>query len=124
VERFEVEDVGAVFAESVCYHPTCHSLRAARVGDSPLRLLREVRGLELRELPRADECCGFGGTFSVKNSAISTAMCDDKCAAVESTGSAVCTAIDGSCLMQIGGRLARRRSPQRTLHLAEILATT
>jgi L-lactate dehydrogenase complex protein LldE len=124
VERLGVDDVGASFNEAVCYHPTCHSLRVARVGDSPLRLLRQVRGLELRALPQADECCGFGGTFAVKNPAVSTAMCDDKCAAIESTGASVCTALDGSCLMQIGGRLARRGATQRTLHLAEILAST
>jgi L-lactate dehydrogenase complex protein LldE len=122
VDRLGVEDVGAVFAESVCYHPTCHSLRVTRVGDAPLRLLRNVQGLELRELPRAEECCGFGGTFSVKNAATSTAMCDDKCAAIESSGASVVTAVDGSCLMQIGGRLARRGSSPRPVHLAEILA--
>lgn len=122
VRRLGVDDVGAVFEESVCYHPTCHSLRVTRVGDAPLRLLRNVQGLELRELPHADECCGFGGTFSVKNAATSTAMCDDKCVAIESTGASVVTAVDGSCLMQIGGRLSRRGSPVRPLHLAEILA--
>ena len=124
VERLGVEDVGARFEESVVYHPTCHSLRVTRVGDAPLRLLRNVRGLELRQLARADECCGFGGTFSVKNADTSVAMCDDKCAAIEASGAAVCTAVDGSCLMQIGGRLARRGSLPRTLHLAEILAAT
>jgi L-lactate dehydrogenase complex protein LldE len=123
VGQLGVDDVGAVFPETVCYHPTCHSLRVTRVGDAPLQLLRNVRGLELRELPRAEECCGFGGTFSVKNAATSTAMCDDKCAAIESSGAAVVTAVDGSCLMQIGGRLSRRGSPARTLHLAEILAS-
>jgi L-lactate dehydrogenase complex protein LldE len=122
VDRLGVDDVGAMFAETVCYHPTCHSLRVTRVGDAPLRLLRKVQGLELLELPRADECCGFGGTFSVKNAATSTAMCDDKCAAIEATGASVVTAVDGSCLMQIGGRLARRGSRPRPVHLAEILA--
>jgi len=124
VGRLGVEDVGARFEQSVVYHPTCHSLRVTHVGDAPLRLLRNVRGLELRELSRAEECCGFGGTFSVKNADTSVAMCDDKCAAVEASGAAVCTAVDGSCLMQIGGRLARRGSLPRTLHLAEILAAT
>ena len=122
VGRLGVEDVGAVFPEAVCYHATCHSLRVTRVGDAPLRLLANVRGLELRELERSDECCGFGGTFSVKNAETSTAMCDDKCAAVERSGAVVCTAVDGSCLLQIGGRLRRRGSRVRTLHLAEILA--
>jgi L-lactate dehydrogenase complex protein LldE len=118
-----VEDVGATFPHRVVYHPTCHSLRMTRVGDAPLRLLRNVRGLELVELARADECCGFGGTFAVKNPDVSTAMADDKCIAVESSGADVCAALDGSCLLQIGGRLARRRSGVRTMHLAEILAS-
>jgi L-lactate dehydrogenase complex protein LldE len=124
VKRLGVEDVGASFTGRVTYHPTCHSLRVARVGDAPLRLLRNVRGLELVELPRADECCGFGGTFSIKNADTSSAMLADKCDAVASTGAGVCTAVDGSCLLQIGGGLSRRGAPVRALHLAEILAAT
>jgi L-lactate dehydrogenase complex protein LldE len=124
VRRLGVEDVGASFAGRVTYHPTCHSLRVTRVGDAPLRLLRNVRGLELVELPRADECCGFGGTFSIKNADTSSAMLTDKCDAVESTRAAVCTAVDASCLLQIGGGLSRRGSVARGLHLAEILAST
>jgi L-lactate dehydrogenase complex protein LldE len=123
VRRLGVEDVGASFAHRVTYHPTCHSLRVAKVGDAPLRLLRAVGGLELVELPRAAECCGFGGTFAVKNADTSAAMLADKCDAVVSTGAEVCTAVDPSCLLQIGGGLARRRAPVRTLHLAEILAS-
>jgi L-lactate dehydrogenase complex protein LldE len=95
----------------------------AKVGDAPLRLLRAVRGLELVELPEATECCGFGGTFAVKNPETSTAMLADKCNAVLSTGAEVCTAVDNSCLMQIGGGLSRGESGVRTLHLAEILAS-
>jgi L-lactate dehydrogenase complex protein LldE len=123
VEKLGVEDVGAYFPHSVTYHPTCHSLRVAHVGDAPLRLLRSVRGLELVDLPDANECCGFGGTFAVKNADTSTAMVTDKCRAVLDTGAEVCTAVDGSCLMQIGGALARQRSGVRTMHLAEILAS-
>jgi L-lactate dehydrogenase complex protein LldE len=123
VGRLGVEDVGAAFPHRVAYHSTCHSLRMTRVGDAPLRLLRAVRGLELVDLPRADECCGFGGTFAVKNADVSTAMADDKCDAIEASGAEVCTAVDASCLLQIGGRLARRQSRVRTLHLAEILAS-
>ena len=123
VRRRGVEDVGASFAHRVAYHPTCHSLRVTRVGDAPLRLLRNVDGLELVNLPRADECCGFGGTFAVKNADTSTAMADDKCAALEETGAEFCTAVDGSCLLQIGGRLGRRGGEVRTIHLAEILAS-
>jgi L-lactate dehydrogenase complex protein LldE len=118
-----VEDVGASFPYRVTYHPTCHSLRVARVGDAPLRLLRAVRGLDLVELPDATECCGFGGTFAIKNADTSSAMLADKCSAVVSTGAEVCTAVDGSCLMQIGGGLARAHAGVRTMHLAEILAS-
>jgi L-lactate dehydrogenase complex protein LldE len=124
VRKLGVTDVGATFPHKVTYHPTCHSLRVTRVGDAPLELLRNVRGLELVELPRADECCGFGGTFSVKNADTSTAMLADKCASVVASGAEVCTAVDGSCLLQIGGGLSRNETGVRTLHLAEILAAT
>jgi L-lactate dehydrogenase complex protein LldE len=124
VRKLGVTDVGATFPHRVAYHPTCHSLRVTRVGDAPLELLRNVRGLELVELPRADECCGFGGTFSVKNADTSTAMLADKCASVVASGAEVCTAVDGSCLLQIGGGLSRNDTGVRTLHLAEILAAT
>jgi L-lactate dehydrogenase complex protein LldE len=123
IAKLGVEDVGAYFPHRVTYHPTCHSLRVARVGDAPLMLLTAVRGLELVELPAADECCGFGGTFAVKNADTSAAMLADKCSAVLSTGAEVCTAVDGSCLMQIGGGLSRQRAGVRTMHLAEILAS-
>jgi L-lactate dehydrogenase complex protein LldE len=122
VHRLGIDDVGASFPHRVTYHPTCHSLRVTRVGDAPLELLRNVRGLRLVELPRAEECCGFGGTFSVKNAETSTAMLADKCASVVASGADVCTAVDGSCLMQIGGGLSRNDTGVRTLHLAEILA--
>jgi L-lactate dehydrogenase complex protein LldE len=124
VERLGVEDVGAEFAHRVAYHPTCHSLRVTHVGDAPYRLLRRVGGLELVELPRAEECCGFGGTFAVKNADTSSAILAGKCASLEESGAEVCTALDGSCLLQIGGGLSRRGSPVRTVHLAEILAAT
>jgi L-lactate dehydrogenase complex protein LldE len=124
VRNLGVEDVGASFPQRVTYHPTCHSLRVTHVGDAPLRLLRAVRGLDLVGLPEAEECCGFGGTFSVKNAETSSAMVADKCRCVVSTGATVCTAVDGSCLMQIGGALARGDSGVRTMHLAEILAST
>src|SRR5690606_11160076 len=95
-----------------------------RVGDKPLRLLRAVDGIDLVELPEADSCCGFGGTFAVKNADTSTAMLQDKIAAVQDTRAAVCTAGDASCLMHIGGGLSRIKSGTRTLHLALILAAT
>jgi L-lactate dehydrogenase complex protein LldE len=124
VKRLGVEDVGASFSGRVAYHSTCHSLRVTRVGDAPLRLLRNVRGLELVDLPRSDECCGFGGTFAIKNADTSSAMLSDKCDAIESTGAAFCTAVDSSCLLQIGGGLSRRGSAVRPVHIAEILAST
>jgi L-lactate dehydrogenase complex protein LldE len=123
VRKLEVTDVGARFPHRVTYHPTCHSLRVTRVGDAPIELLRNVRGLELVELERADECCGFGGTFSIKNAETSSAMLADKCAAIAASGAEFCTALDGSCLLQIGGGLSRARSSVRPLHLAEILAS-
>lgn len=124
VRRLEVDDVGAVFPRRVTYHPTCHSLRVTRVGDAPVRLLRNVRGLELVELPRAQECCGFGGTFSIKNADTSSAMLADKCESIDATSADYCAAVDGSCLLQIGGGLSRRNAKARPIHLAEILAST
>jgi L-lactate dehydrogenase complex protein LldE len=124
IDVLGVEDVGAYYPHRVAYHPTCHSLRLLRVGDRPLRLLRAVAGLELVTLPEADECCGFGGTFAVKNADVSTAMLADKMGNVLATGAEVCTAGDSSCLMHIGGGLSRLRTGVRTVHLAEILAST
>ncbi len=124
VDRLGVEDVGAYFPHQVTYHPTCHSLRILHVGDRPLRLLRAVAGIELVELPEAEECCGFGGTFAVKNADTSMAMLTDKVRAVLDTGAQVCTAGDNSCLMHIGGALSRQRAGVRAMHMAEILAST
>jgi len=118
-----VTDVGAYFPHRVTYHPTCHSLRLLRVGDAPLRLLRGVRGLELVDLPEAETCCGFGGTFAVKNPDVSAAMCADKVAAIRQSRAEVVCAGDNSCLMHIGGALSRMRTGVRTMHLAEILAS-
>jgi L-lactate dehydrogenase complex protein LldE len=103
VDVLGVTDVGATFPHRVTYHPTCHGLRLLRLGDKPLRLLRAVRDLELVELPGAQECCGFGGTFAVKNAEVSAAMLADKCAAIRDTGAAVVAAADNSCLAHIGG---------------------
>ena len=124
VDVLGVEDVGAYYPHRVTYHPTCHSLRLLRVGDRPLRLLRQVHGIDLVELPDADQCCGFGGTFAVKNAATSTAMLADKMRCVQNTGAEVVCAADNSCLMHIGGGLSRLRTGVRTLHLAEILASS
>ena len=119
-----VTDVGAYFPHRVTYHPSCHSLRMLAVGDAPLRLLRAVRGLDLADLPDAESCCGFGGTFAVKNPDVSAAICADKVAAIRQTGAEVVCAADNSCLMHIGGALTRQRSGVATMHLAEILART
>jgi L-lactate dehydrogenase complex protein LldE len=123
-QRLGLEDVGAYFPHMVTYHPTCHSLRLERVGDAPLRLLRAVRGIDLVELSDAQTCCGFGGTFAVKNAETSAAMLADKLACVQRSGAEVCTALDNSCLLHIGGGLSRQRTGVRALHLAEILAST
>jgi L-lactate dehydrogenase complex protein LldE len=120
-DRLGVDDVGAFFPHRVVYHPTCHSLRGLRLGDRPVRLLRSVGGLDLAEVDDED-CCGFGGTFAVKNADVSTAMLGDKMAVLRATGAEVCTAVDSSCLMQIGGGLDRAQAGLRTMHLAEILA--
>ncbi|MBW3602461.1 MAG: (Fe-S)-binding protein [Actinobacteria bacterium] len=124
VDTLGVVDVGAYYPHRVTYHPTCHSLRALHVGDKPLRLLRAVRGIDLVELPAASECCGFGGTFALKNADTSTAILSDKLRHVLDTRAEVLTAGDNSCLMHIGGALSRQRTGVRTAHLAEILAAT
>jgi L-lactate dehydrogenase complex protein LldE len=123
VDRLGVEDVGAHFPHRVTLHPTCHSLRELGVGDRPLRLLRAVSGIELVDLPQADVCCGFGGTFAVKNAEVSSAMLADKVRAVLDTGAEIVCAADNSCLMHIGGALSRQRTGVRTMHLAEVLAS-
>lgn len=120
----KVEDVGAYFPHRVTYHPTCHSLRVLHVGDRPTRLLRAVRGIDFVELPAAEECCGFGGTFAIKNADTSIAMLSDKLRHVLDTHAEVLVAADTSCLMHIGGALSRQRTGVRTAHIAEILAST
>jgi L-lactate dehydrogenase complex protein LldE len=124
VDVLGVTDVGAVFPHSVAFHPTCHSLRLLQVGDRPRRLLDAVAGLRLVELPGASECCGFGGTFAVKNPDTSVAMGEDKVTAIKGTGAEVLASADTSCLMHLGGLLSRQRSLVRVMHLAEILAST
>jgi L-lactate dehydrogenase complex protein LldE len=122
VDELGVVDVGATFPHRVTLHPTCHSLRLLKVGDRPRRLLEAVRGIDLVPLEEAEECCGFGGTFAVKNADTSMAMLSDKLRRVLDTRAEVCTAADTSCLMHIGGALRRQRTGVRTMHLAEILA--
>lgn len=124
VDVLGVTDVGAYYPHTVTYHPTCHSLRMLGVGDRPRRLLEHVRALTLLELPSAEECCGFGGTFALKNADTSVAIGADKARHVRSTGAEVLVAGDNSCLMHVGGLLSRQRSGVRTVHLAEVLAAT
>ncbi len=124
VDVLGVTDVGAYYPHTVTYHPTCHSLRMLGVGDRPRRLLENVRGLTLVDLPGDDQCCGFGGTFAVKNSDTSVAMGTDKVRHVLETGAEVLVAGDNSCLTHIGGLMTREKAGVRTVHLAEILAST
>ena len=124
IDVLGVTDVGASFPPRVTYHPTCHSMRIAKVGDRPLRLLEAVDGIDLVPLPDAEVCCGFGGTFSMKNYETSTAMLADKVSNVMSTRAEVLCMGDYSCLMHVGGGLSRLNSGVRIMHLAEILAST
>jgi L-lactate dehydrogenase complex protein LldE len=123
VDRLVVTDVGSGYAGSLTYHPTCHSLRMLRVGDRPEALLRAVPDVELHPLGDATECCGFGGTFAIKNADVSSAMLADKLRRIEETGAGAVCACDASCLLHIRGGLERRKSPVRAVHLAEVLAT-
>jgi L-lactate dehydrogenase complex protein LldE len=122
VRKLRVEDVGAVYPHRVTYHASCHSLRSLHLGDIPFKLLRQVRGIELVDLKGLDQCCGFGGTFAIKNADVSSAMLADKAVNVLNTGAEVCTAVDNSCLMHLCGSFHRQRTFTRTAHLAEILA--
>jgi len=121
-KRLGLEDVGACYPYRVTYHASCHGLRNLGLGDGPMRLLRAVRGIDLVELKGVEECCGFGGTFAVKNADVSGAMLADKVAAVLETNAEACTACDNSCLMHIEGALHRQKTGVKTVHLAEILA--
>lgn len=124
VDVLGVTDVGARFPHTVTYHPTCHSLRLLGVGDRPHRLLESVADLDLRTLPGADQCCGFGGTFALKNADTSGAMGDDKITDAVETGAEFLCASDSSCLMHLAGVSDKQKAAIRTIHLAEILAST
>jgi L-lactate dehydrogenase complex protein LldE len=124
VDVLKVTDVGAYFPHAVTYHPTCHSMRFLKVGAKPLRLLRAVEGITVKNLPDSDTCCGFGGTFSVKNKEVSEAMVSDKAANVVASGAEFVVAGDSSCLMNIGGRLRREGLAPKPVHMAQILAST
>ncbi|HUB29412.1 MAG TPA: (Fe-S)-binding protein [Terracidiphilus sp.] len=124
IDKLGMDDVGAYFPHRVTYHASCHGLRGLHVGDRPFRLLSKVRGLELVALDNLDRCCGFGGTFSIKNAEVSSAMLSAKLRDMLSTGAEFCTALDNSCLMHLGGALHRQFAAMRTVHMAEILACT
>ncbi len=124
VDRLGIEDVGAYFPHRVTYHASCHGLRALHLGDKPYRLLAKVKGLDLAPLANTDRCCGFGGTFSIKNAEVSSAMLAAKLQDVVTTGAEFCTALDNSCLMHLGGALHRQYAGMKTIHLAQILAST
>ncbi len=121
-KKLGLTDVGACYPHKVTYHASCHGLRTLHLGDGPETLLRNVRGLELIQLDNVDTCCGFGGTFAIKNPDVSAAMLADKTACIRATGASICTATDNSCLMHIAGGLHRHNAPTQTLHLAQILA--
>ncbi|MGO4384460.1 (Fe-S)-binding protein [Specibacter sp. RAF43] len=116
--------LGSHFPHKVTYHPSCHGMRLLHLGDRQLNLLASVGGIELVVLPEAEQCCGFGGTFALKNADVSSAMLADKTANIRGTGAELCTGGDASCLMHIGGGLSRQGSDAGTLHFAEILAST
>ena len=118
------DDVGACFPHHVTYHASCHGLRSLNVGERPFRLLSKVRSLTHVQLPNIDRCCGFGGTFSIKNGDVSSAMLAEKLHTIASTGAEYCTALDNSCLMHLGGAMHRQFRAMKTVHMAEILAST
>jgi L-lactate dehydrogenase complex protein LldE len=118
-----VEDVGARFDGVVTYHDSCHALRELRTKAGPRKLLSKVRGLTLAEMNTAEECCGFGGTFSIKFPEVSGAMARTKIDSIQQTGASTIVSIDSSCLMQLQGVIDRAGLPIRTLHLAEVLAS-
>ena len=122
-DRLGVTETGAYFPHRVTYHGSCNAIRALKLRDGPSSLLKAVKGIDFVALPRIEECCGFGGTFAVKNAETSAAILADKLRAVLDTGAEICAAADNSCLMHIGGGLSRLKSGIRTMHVAEILAS-
>jgi L-lactate dehydrogenase complex protein LldE len=121
VRVLKVDDVGASWQGKLTWHDACHGLRDLNIKTEPRSLIQKVRGAELIELENAEACCGFGGTFSVKYPEISVAILDQKIEAIERSGVNAVVSGDASCLMQIGGRLSRRGSQVKVMHLAELL---
>ncbi len=124
IDKLGIEDVGAYFPHRVTYHASCHGLRGLHVGDRPFRLAQQGARTRVVPLANLERCCGFGGTFSVKNAEVSTAMLDAKLTDVLATGAEYCTALDNSCLMHLGGALHRQSKNLQTIHIAGILAST
>ncbi|MFI7482194.1 (Fe-S)-binding protein [Kocuria sp. M1R5S2] len=122
--RDAAAQLGSWFPHRVTYHPSCHGMRLLRLGDRQKDLVASVGGIDFVELPDAEECCGFGGTFSFKNPDVSAAMAEEKIGNIEATGAQLCTGGDASCLMHLGGAMARRGTAAATVHFAEILAAT
>ena len=122
VNVLKIEDVGASWNGKLTWHDACHGLRDLNLKKEPRTLIRNVRGAEFVELEHADACCGFGGTFAVKYPEISLAILDQKLEAIERANVQAVVSSDASCLMQIGGRLSRKGSKVRVMHLAELLA--
>ncbi|HEY0785592.1 MAG TPA: (Fe-S)-binding protein [Acidobacteriaceae bacterium] len=123
-DRLQQVDVGACYPHRVTYHASCHGLRNLALGEGPLTLLGAVQGIHLVPLERVEQCCGFGGTFAIKNPEVSGALLEDKVRAILATGAEVCTACDNSCLMHLGGALHRQGAGVGVLHLAQILASS
>lgn len=122
VNVLKIEDVGIRRKAKVVYHPSCHATRLMGIKEEPLRLLRNVKELELLELPNADQCCGFGGTFSVKMAAVSEEMVEEKVNNILQSGAEIVTGVDLGCLMNIGGRLEHQGHQVKALHIAQLLA--
>lgn len=122
VNVLKVEDVGARQKMKVVYHPSCHATRIMEIHEEPLKLLHRVKGLELLELPNADQCCGFGGTFSVKMAAVSEEIVEDKVRNIMQSGADIVTGTDLGCLMNIGGRLEHQGHSVQAIHIAQLLA--
>ena len=121
VDVLKVTDVGAKLDGVATYHRSCHMTRLLGVKEAPTTLLSHVEGLDLKPLPHAENCCGFGGTFSVKMTPISEQMVDEKVDSVMETGAQYLIGADCGCLMNIGGRMERLGKPVKVLHIAEVL---
>lgn len=123
VDVLEITDVGSTFSGKVTYHPSCHMTRLLGVKDAPRILLENIKGVELIDLPHAEDCCGFGGMFSVKNPEISTEMVKEKSKNVSASGAEYLTGGDMGCLMNIAGRMRREGKNIKVIHITEILNT-